>query len=147
MRTRSVSRRSQCLRGVGVLLLVAALMAGVVGCPADPEPAEFADPDLEAAVREAIDIPARPIYPEDLAGLTSLTANERDISDLTGLEYATSLTELRLRHNQISDVKPLVDKLGLGAGDVFWLRDNPPSEQSINEYIPAFEARGVGVHY
>ena len=31
----------------------------------------------------------------------------REIADLTGLEYATNLTELDLYHNQISDLTPL----------------------------------------
>jgi len=49
--------------------------------------------------------------------------------------------------NQIGDVKPLVDNTGLGDGDEVWLSENPLSEQSINEYIPALEARGVTVYY
>jgi len=40
-----------------------------------------------------------------------------------------------------------VDNDGLGAGDMVWLYDNPLSGQSINEYIPALQARGVTVNY
>ena len=67
----------------------------------------FADSNLEAAVREAIGKPTGPIYPSDLDELTTFTASEKNIIDLTGLECATSLTELNLNDNQIIDISPL----------------------------------------
>jgi Leucine-rich repeat (LRR) protein len=73
----------------------------------------FPDENLEAAVREAIGKPEGPIYLSDLEGLTSLDASERDITDLTGLEYCTSLTWLDLSHNQISDLSPLSELTSL----------------------------------
>ena len=69
----------------------------------------FADPNLEAAVRAAIGEPTGPIYPRDLEWLISLRAEERGISDLTGLEHATRLTELHLWDNQIRDISPLAN--------------------------------------
>jgi len=41
MKTRVSSRKSHYVKGAGILVLVAALIAGMVGCPADSEP----DPD------------------------------------------------------------------------------------------------------
>ena len=38
---------------------------------------------------------------------TSLHANDKGITDITGLEYATSLTSLQLRDNSISDFTPI----------------------------------------
>ncbi len=73
----------------------------------------FADSTLEAVVREAIAIPEGPIYPSDLEGLTSLSASQKNIADLTGLEYATSLTSLLIHSNQISDLSPLVNLTSL----------------------------------
>jgi len=35
----------------------------------------------------------------------------------------------------------------LGAGDEVWVHANPLSEQSISEYIPTLQARGVDVDY
>jgi Leucine-rich repeat (LRR) protein len=67
----------------------------------------FPDPNLEAAIREAIGKPTGDIYPSDLVGLTSLDASERSIANLTGLEYCGSLTYLDLYHNQITDISPL----------------------------------------
>ena len=43
----------------------------------------------------------------DLMWLTNLDAPGAGITDLTGLEYATNLTRLRLVNNQISDLSPL----------------------------------------
>jgi len=73
----------------------------------ESEEVTFADANLEAAVREALSTPEGPIYTHDLAELTSLNADARGISDLSGLEHATGLTELRLHVNQISDISPL----------------------------------------
>ena len=39
--------------------------------------------------------------------LTSLSADELGITDLSGLEYASNLTSLSLRDNQITDFSPV----------------------------------------
>ena len=67
----------------------------------------FSDPNLEAAIREAINKPTGDIYQADLEGLTTLDASEKSIADLTGLEYCINLTELVLDNNQISDISSL----------------------------------------
>lgn len=129
----------------------------------------FADPNLEAAIREAIDIPERPIYPSDLKGLTSFSASGRNISNLTGLEHCINLTYLDLSHNEISNISPLanltnlvnlqldwnqignisplVQNDGLGQGDVIYLRADPLSWNSVNVYILQLKGRGVTVVY
>jgi hypothetical protein len=60
------------------------------------------------------------------------------------------LTLLSLGANQISDISPLVENSGLGAGDEVWLLANnldlgEGSEDMEN--IRALEDRGVVVHY
>ncbi len=107
-------------------------------------PVTFLDSNLEAAIREAIEVDG-PIYASDLVGLSSLNAVERNITDLTGLEHCTSLTELSLRNNQISDIEPLVNNTGLSQGDNIDLRNNPLSTTSVDVYIPELVARGVEV--
>ncbi|MCL0102701.1 leucine-rich repeat domain-containing protein, partial [Dehalococcoidia bacterium] len=76
----------------------------------DP-PAEvviFPDPNLEAAIRDELGIgPGVGIYRSHLERLTELSASNRGISVLTGLEYAANLTELYLSNNQITDISPL----------------------------------------
>ena len=39
-----------------------------------------------------------------------LAREERNLADLTGLDYCTGLTYFDLGDNQISDISPLVDK-------------------------------------
>ena len=80
--------------------------------PEDPE-VIFQDENLEAAVRSAIGVPEGPIFQADLEGLTSLTASNVGIIDLTGLEYATDLTVLQLDNNNITDLSPLSGLTGL----------------------------------
>lgn len=111
------------------------------------ESVTFADANLEAAIREAIDIPERPIYHSDLKELISFSASEKNIADLAGLEYCTNVTELDLRGNEISDISPLVQNEGLGEGDAIYLQGNPLSWESVNIYIPELSGRGVTVVY
>jgi hypothetical protein len=133
------------------------------------EAVTFADPNLEAAIREAIHIPERPIYPRDLEGLTSFSASGRNISNLTGLEHCINLTHLDLSNNQIgniasvanltnlaylqldlnqiSNISLLAQNEGFGEGDIIYLRGNPLSWNSINVYIPGLRGRGVTVVY
>jgi Leucine-rich repeat (LRR) protein len=80
----------------------------------------FVDPSLEAAVRDAIGITTGPIYSSDLGELTHLDASTRNITDLTGLEYATNLTTLDLVNNQISDVSPLANLTSLTTLDLWF---------------------------
>ena len=56
-----------------------------------------------------VDSTATTFTKENLAdtGFTRLGATNRDISNLTGLKYATSLTDLQLANNQIRDISAL----------------------------------------
>ena len=67
----------------------------------------FADANLETAVRTALGIPSGPILDTEMATLVDFDASGAGISDLTGIEFATNLTGLFLGSNQISDVTPL----------------------------------------
>ena len=59
---------------------------------------------IETALRKT---PGDPISAAEMATLTSLTAQDASISDLTGLETATNLTTLKLGNNSISDISAL----------------------------------------
>ena len=79
--------------------------------------------------------------------MTYLDLSWNQISNISPLANLTKLTRLELWTNQISDISPLVDNMGLGAGDYVHLKWNPLSSDSINTYIPQFQARGVTVVY
>ena len=80
------------------------------------------DANLRAAIEEALGkAPGASIATQDMARLTRLEADERDIRDLTGLEYATNLERIEFRHNEISDLSPLA---GLTRLDNIKLRGN-----------------------
>ena len=75
-------------------------------------------PNLRTALETALGVaPGDPIAPAEMATLTRLEAPNANISDLTGLEFATNLTELSLgpervgnewrNSNAVSDLSPL----------------------------------------
>jgi len=158
-------------RILAVTLSFLVLVAMPVGC-AGPETI-FPDGNLEAAIRDALGKPAgEEITAAELLNLTTLWALFSDITDLTGLEYCTNLTELNIYGNQISDISllssltnltvlflsgnhisdisALVDNSGLDSEDKVWLEDNnlDLSEGSEDiENIRALEDRGVVVHH
>ncbi len=87
----------------------------------------------------------------DLSPLSDLTLLRRlnlygnQISDLSPLSNLTSLDWVNLENNLITDIYPLVENRGIGQRNYVNLIGNPLSDQSINEYIPALQARGVHV--
>jgi Leucine-rich repeat (LRR) protein len=113
------------------LMLIMGLltMAGTPGLvQADGDPLViFPDPNLEAAIREAINKPTGDIYQSDLEELTEFSAEIRHIVNLTGLGHCTSLTSLDLRHNRISDISPLANLTSLVE---LYIADNQISDVS-----------------
>ena len=67
----------------------------------------FKDANLEKAIRDALEIPTELLKKEDLEKLKELVANDKEIVDLTGLEFCTNLTKLDLGSNKIVDCSPL----------------------------------------
>ena len=138
------------------------MVGTVVEPPAEEQPPTavnlIPDPNLAAAVRETLGLPADALLTaEVLQDLKELKANDREIVDLTGLEYAvnlteldllnlpnsetpngvsdvsalanlTQLTDLNLWRNQVSDVSPLANLTQLTR---LWLGDNQLSDISV----------------
>jgi hypothetical protein len=77
----------------------------------------FTDPNLEAAVKEAVRKSVGPVCPSDLEGLTCFEGGAGNIINLVGLEHCTRLTHLELSFYQISDISPLTNLTSLT-----WLR-------------------------
>ena len=103
--------------------------------PVVPEPdrlpgafVHIPDTNLRAAVAEALGkSPNAPITVEEMERPGELDARNRDIRDLTGIQFAKNLNWLNLRHNQISDLSPLASLIELRK---LWLEYNPISDIS-----------------
>ena len=75
---------------------------------------DIPDANLREAINEALGkAPTARITVDEMERLTRLDANNRGISNLTGLETATNLEALRLNHNLISDISSLAGLLRL----------------------------------
>ncbi len=94
---------------LAILILLSVVFVGFVATEVlvAETPVSFPDSNLEQAIRDAIDKPTGDIYESDLTTLTCLSADTRDILDLTGLEYCAALTDLDLDDNQIVNISPV----------------------------------------
>lgn len=72
----------------------------------------FSEANLEAKVRDTLNIPTDPITDTDMATMGSLSARFSSISNLQGLEYAT-LDTLFLPHNNIIDISAVAGLINL----------------------------------
>ena len=136
-------------------------------CSDQPEAAiaTFEDANMEAAIRAGLSVDAQ----DDLtcgliSGLTELDAQSADIVSLVGIQNLTSLTTLNLGNNSITDIgalsgltslrflylhdntglsniQPLLDNTGLGAGGTVDLRTTDVSCTDV----AALQAKGVTV--
>ena len=78
------------------------------------QPVNIPDPDLRAVIEVALRKDPGVIITEiDMATLTHLDANDKEIQDLTGLQFAKNLQELHLYGNIISDLQPLAGLIQL----------------------------------
>lgn len=75
--------------------------------PVAESPVTFLDINFEAAVREAVGKQIGDIYPSDLQDLTSFSARVSGIMNIREISYFTSLEELDLMGNRISDLTPV----------------------------------------
>ena len=84
------------------------------------------DTNLRAAVETALRVtPGTPIVSSEMETLTRLETQNANISDLTGLEFATNLTLLYFPESSISDISPLV---GLTNLTLLWLENSSISD-------------------
>ena len=80
---------------------------------------EIPDPNLRVVIRETLQIPAgEPITQQDMLKLTWLDGRQKNITNLTGLEYATNLTDLSLVVNAIQNLEPLAGLMQLQTLDL-----------------------------
>ena len=82
----------------------------LIAQPVSAQVVEIPDPNLENAIRATLNIPDNnPITQQEMLQLTELIAWQLNITNLTGLQYATNLENLPLWGNQIQDVTPLAN--------------------------------------
>ena len=80
----------------------------------DPTPVTIPDANLRAVIADSLGkASGATITKGDMSTLTRLEALNKEIRDLTGLEYATNLTYLDLTSNLVSDVSALADLTSL----------------------------------
>jgi len=82
----------------------------------------FNDFNLDLAIRDMIGLYDCPLYLEDIQDISYLYASDRGISDLTGIELLTSLYDINLMNNLITDITPL---MMLPQLKYVWLSGNP----------------------
>ena len=104
--------------------------ATVTVAPADGNtPVHIPDAALRTMLLAALGkAPGDTITSSEMAGLTSFSAVRSGVSDLTGLEFATSLTSLDLTNNPISNISVLS---GLTSLQTLQLRGNEISDISV----------------
>ena len=91
------------------LLTLFFILSVVFGC-SSTEYVEISDENLAAAIRDNIGLDQNEtITRRKLKNLTELSAPQRNIRDLNGLQYAKRLRTLELYGNQIQDISPLAD--------------------------------------
>jgi len=71
------------------------------------------DVRLRDLIRQSLGKSTGEITRAEMIALTLLTGDGRGIFDLTGLEFADNLTDLRLRHNSTSDLSPISNLVNL----------------------------------
>jgi formylglycine-generating enzyme required for sulfatase activity len=78
------------------------ILANVVAS-APAQDVSIPDPGLNAAIREALQKPIGPLMQQDLLSLTNLSARNRDVKNIIGLEAARNLVSLDLQINRLTN--------------------------------------------
>lgn len=99
------------------------------GRPLAPGEISVPDSSLRSVLAEKLGKPGpdAPIYADDMASLTSLSASGRRIRDLEGIQHAVNLQYLFVGYNLFDDISPLSGLTGLKR---LWFNGNPISDDS-----------------
>ncbi len=128
-----------------IFLSIIALSTALFLAPltASAQVVSIPDVNLRAAINEALGKPENArITHEEMLTLTELFADNREITDLTGLETATNLRDLALRDNLISDLTPLESLTRLTQ-----LALNNNAILDISPLASLTDLREIGIHH
>lgn len=101
------------------------------------------DVNLRQAVRESLELPDDVLLTQlEIKRLTELDAQDRQITNLTGLGHAINLTWLNLGANEIRDLSPLAGLIHLEA---LWIYVNPLSDLSPLANLVNLKTLDMGV--
>ena len=98
------------------------------------------DKKLQTAVSEKLGISVPNITKKDMLSLKRLDINEKGISNITGLEYASNVTDIRLYGSQISDITPLQNLTSLTG---LYLSDNQISDITPLQNLTSLTSLGL----
>ena len=108
------------LRDVCCLLLVICGVLFFLGLPARAQEVNIPDTNLRTVLEKALGKDAgAPITQAEMETLTVLGGSTGNISNLSGIELAKNLTDLRLPYNQVSDISLLAGLTNLGTLSLF----------------------------
>lgn len=102
----------------------------------------FKDISLENEIKKVLNITTGDITRSQLSTITILSLSNKNISDVSGIENCTKLTEVDLSYNQISNVKPLYSLTGLKLLD---LEGNPILKEDMDgltQALPSCDIQG-----
>ena len=77
--------------------------------------------------------------------LEVLDATDQRVDDLSYLARLPKLREVYLANNRVKSLRGLVDNPAFGPGCTLDIRNNPLTNESLCEYVPALRHRGVTV--
>lgn len=109
-------------------------------------PAEIPDAILKDILLSKVGKTSGSIFPYELEEITSIQANRRGISNLTGLEHCINLTELALSKNDdIDDLTPLKGLTNLETLEAWglWASDPTPISYLTNLKILNLQESGI----
>ena len=97
-----------------IILIVSCVIFSIMALNVSAQTVNIPDANLRAAVAETLGkAPRATITRADMAKLTHFIAHDANIRNLTGLEFAKELEEIRCNNNLISDLSPLSTLTGL----------------------------------
>jgi Leucine-rich repeat (LRR) protein len=91
----------------GILLSRVLIYYNQTNTAEPPVPRPIEDIALENVIREIISKPEGELELEDISAIENIKAYDCGITDLSGIEYLTSLVTLAMPHNEITDITPL----------------------------------------